>query len=180
MNVEEAVTVVFQRLDLHRDDLEGIIRDLNRFGQRLHALEGKVLTVDAPAQADVEFDYLDRRIDTQVRNIDTVFRELSMIRKRLDVLEGRYIVKGDDSLVLDRLDNVNLALGTLWEKIDRVEAAVAPPGLDNALRIAAIKATLAELTSDEECDLDHHGNCQMHNFFGEGECPHAVAKRLIA
>lgn len=29
----------------------------------------------------------------------------------------------------------------------------------------------------DECMLDHDGNCQAHNWFGEGECPHARVAR---
>ena len=39
--------------------------------------------------------------------------------------------------------------------------------------------TILSLCSDEECSLDHHGNCQTHGWIGD-DCPHKRAKRLIA
>jgi len=50
-----------------------------------------------------------------------------------------------------------------------------------------LHSLIAELTSlvrkfwdpHTECDLDHHGNCQAHNYFGDGRCPHAVAESLV-
>jgi len=41
-----------------------------------------------------------------------------------------------------------------------------------------------DLTDKDECDLDHHGNCQTHGWtVGESdnrECPHKRAKELLA
>jgi hypothetical protein len=39
---------------------------------------------------------------------------------------------------------------------------------------------LADLVSDEPCQLDHHGYCQSHYYFDDGECPHAEAVRCLA
>lgn len=39
---------------------------------------------------------------------------------------------------------------------------------------------LYSLTSPDDCDLDHHGYCQAHAWFHDGECPDARAKRVLA
>jgi hypothetical protein len=38
---------------------------------------------------------------------------------------------------------------------------------------------LATFVDDEPCSLDHHGHCQAHDWFAEGECNVARARRLI-
>jgi hypothetical protein len=38
---------------------------------------------------------------------------------------------------------------------------------------------LEEFVDDDPCWLDHHGYCQAHNYFGEGECRMARARRLL-
>lgn len=45
--------------------------------------------------------------------------------------------------------------------------------------IVEMQKVLADLTDHDPCSLDHHGHCQGHMWFGEGECPHARAKRLL-
>jgi len=34
-------------------------------------------------------------------------------------------------------------------------------------------------TDDEDCDLDHHGSCQAHDWFGEGPCPNGVVRKWL-
>lgn len=46
-------------------------------------------------------------------------------------------------------------------------------------RVNELRAVLADLADGSPCDLDHDGNCQEHAWFGDGECPHARAKRLL-
>lgn len=38
---------------------------------------------------------------------------------------------------------------------------------------------LSDFCERSECDLDHDGACQEHNWFGDGECPHARARRML-
>jgi hypothetical protein len=47
---------------------------------------------------------------------------------------------------------------------------------DLALATQIIEA----LTDDDPCRLDHNGNCQAHAAFGDGECPHAMAKAWLS
>lgn len=42
-----------------------------------------------------------------------------------------------------------------------------------------LSSTLADMAYTDECDLDHNGACQAHNYFGEGECPNARAAKLL-
>ena len=46
-------------------------------------------------------------------------------------------------------------------------------------RIRKLKVLIADLSYDDPCDLDHHGSCQAHNWFGDGECPHARARKAL-
>jgi septal ring factor EnvC (AmiA/AmiB activator) len=46
--------------------------------------------------------------------------------------------------------------------------------------IDSLKSALNQLIDPSPCHLDHHGSCQEHNWFGEGECPNAIAVRLVA
>ncbi len=46
-------------------------------------------------------------------------------------------------------------------------------------RISALEVVLGDLLDVEPCDLDHHGNCQPHNYFGEGECRNARGLKLL-
>jgi len=41
-----------------------------------------------------------------------------------------------------------------------------------------LRTVLLELVDGGECDYDHGGACQVHNFFGEGECSDPRASRL--
>jgi hypothetical protein len=47
-------------------------------------------------------------------------------------------------------------------------------------QIGDLREALAAFVDDEECVLDHSGNCQTHLSFGDGECKMVVARRLIA
>lgn len=41
-------------------------------------------------------------------------------------------------------------------------------------------SVLADLIDDEDCELDHHGNCRAHGWLDSDiVCPHARAKELI-
>ncbi len=42
-----------------------------------------------------------------------------------------------------------------------------------------LKRIVTDLYDDSPCDLDHHGSCQAHNWFGQSECPHARAEALL-
>jgi hypothetical protein len=42
------------------------------------------------------------------------------------------------------------------------------------------RAILADLVDPDPCRLDHDGDCQTHAWFGDDECPHARAKRLLS
>ncbi|UTQ77805.1 hypothetical protein [Mycolicibacterium phage Kashi_SSH1] len=44
--------------------------------------------------------------------------------------------------------------------------------------VERLRAALADLTDPDDCWYDRNGNCQAHGFFN-GECGHAVAKRLL-
>jgi len=46
-------------------------------------------------------------------------------------------------------------------------------------KIRNLKSLIEDLAYSDECDLDHHGSCQAHNWFGEGECPHARAQKIL-
>ncbi len=45
--------------------------------------------------------------------------------------------------------------------------------------IENLRRALAALVDPDDCQFDHHGDCQAHGFFG-GPCGHAVAKELLA
>lgn len=47
--------------------------------------------------------------------------------------------------------------------------------LEHALALEIIEA----LADGDPCQLDHNGNCQAHAAFGDGECPHALAKAWL-
>jgi hypothetical protein len=67
--------------------------------------------------------------------------------------------------------------------------ALVPRGGPQKLHLADLEAVVEQsdemrelldaLVSDESCWLDHHGYCQGHSRFDDGECPHARAKRLL-
>ncbi len=42
-----------------------------------------------------------------------------------------------------------------------------------------LMALLSDFCERSDCDLDHNGACQEHNWFGEEECPHARAGRML-
>lgn len=48
-----------------------------------------------------------------------------------------------------------------------------------ANEVLVLRRLVQDLRHDDPCGLDHHGNCQEHNWFGESECPHARAARLF-
>jgi hypothetical protein len=53
----------------------------------------------------------------------------------------------------------------------------------NAERALAdqLAALVEDLTTDEECDLDHHGYCQTHMWFNwTSSCPHTRAPAALA
>lgn len=39
---------------------------------------------------------------------------------------------------------------------------------------------LRDLVQEDPCSFDHDGNCQAHMWFGDGECPQARLKRVLA
>ena len=41
--------------------------------------------------------------------------------------------------------------------------------------LGVLRGLLWSMTDDDACDLDHHGYCQMHNWFSEERCPNARA-----
>ena len=48
--------------------------------------------------------------------------------------------------------------------------------LNAADEIERLRALVDAFVSDDDCYLDHGGNCQQHNWFGDERCPHARAK----
>ena len=44
----------------------------------------------------------------------------------------------------------------------------------------ALAGLLAEFVDNEPCSLDHHGYCQSHSHFDEGECHMARARAALA
>jgi len=62
------------------------------------------------------------------------------------------------------------------EQTSQAVEATAALATELALALEIIEA----LTDEDPCRLDHNGNCQAHMAFGEGECPHAMAKVWIS
>ncbi|KIU17894.1 hypothetical protein [Mycolicibacterium llatzerense] len=54
-----------------------------------------------------------------------------------------------------------------------------PPASAQADEVGQLRAALATLVDPDDCQFDHHGDCQAHGFF-DGPCGHAVAKELLA
>ena len=50
---------------------------------------------------------------------------------------------------------------------------------DLAAAAPELRDLVEALISEEPCDLDHNGACQMHSHFSGQECPHAAGKRLL-
>lgn len=48
-----------------------------------------------------------------------------------------------------------------------------------AAHAKAAQALLDTFIDDEPCSFDHHGYCQTHGWFHEGECNMARARRLL-
>lgn len=45
--------------------------------------------------------------------------------------------------------------------------------------LEAALAVIEDLVDDEECRLDHDGDCQTHYMFTDGPCPMATARALL-
>jgi hypothetical protein len=55
----------------------------------------------------------------------------------------------------------------------------APVEVVPADQLTGAVSLLATFVDDEPCSLDHHGHCQAHDWFAEGECNVARARRLV-
>lgn len=60
------------------------------------------------------------------------------------------------------------------------DEAARDASVDIETELALAVEIIEALTDDDPCHFDHHGNCQAHAAFGDGECPHAMAKRWLA
>ena len=46
--------------------------------------------------------------------------------------------------------------------------------------IQRLKEIIDDLYDEDECEYDHHGYCQTHNWFNSSTCPHKRIKELKA
>ena len=73
-------------------------------------------------------------------------------------------MKIEDSKVLELIYNNQKMIGNLKEVKKLVDEII---------------EVLKDLEDSNECQFDHHGNCQQHGWIGDRECPQARLKRIL-
>lgn len=61
------------------------------------------------------------------------------------------------------------------KEVERLEAELTNVGE----KMQCMKSLIEDLHDSSPCYIDHNGGCQAHYWFGDTECPHGRAQKLL-